>query len=82
MDSSFFGFLAKKCDSCGKSENDPIRVNSLTATVFGSQFNTCPSCLRLLCGDCWPKYNSLTAATKTWAIGQNDKCPKCVNEGK
>jgi hypothetical protein len=79
--STVFGFNSKKCDSCGKLENDPLRINASALSVFGSQFNTCPSCKRLLCNDCWPRNNSLTSGVAL-TFGQNSKCPKCVKEGK
>ncbi len=82
LGSTVFGFNSKKCDSCGKLENDPLRINASVVSVFGSPFNTCPSCKRLLCGDCWPKYSSLSIASTILTNGQNNKCPKCMKEGK
>jgi ABC-type transporter Mla subunit MlaD len=82
LGSTVFGFNSKKCDSCGKLENNPLRIIASVVSVFGSQFNTCSSCKRLLCGDCWPQYNPLTTASAVLTIGQNNKCPKCVKEGK
>lgn len=83
--SSVFSVDSRKCDGCGKVENDPFRINTSAVSVFGSQFNSCPSCSRYLCNDCWPKYNSLSTISTgrvALTIGQNDKCPKCVKEGK
>jgi hypothetical protein len=82
LGSTVFGFNSKKCDSCGKLKNDPLRINSSAVSVFGNQFNICPSCNRILCRNCWPKNNPLTTASLVLAIGQNNKCPKCVKERK
>lgn len=82
--SVYFG--GKKCDQCGKSENDPFRTSVASVSVFGSQFNDCPTCNRTLCNNCWPKNNYLTGATSirltTMGSNNSDKCPKCIKEGK
>lgn len=76
--------FSKKCDKCGKHENSPIGAYS-TSIVLGPQFNTCPSCQRYLCNDCWPKSSGLGSLSPTIIYlrnGLNDKCPDCVREGK
>jgi hypothetical protein len=74
---SYFS-LSKKCDGCGKLENSGLGTAS--HIYFGNQFNTCPSCNRYLCNDCWPHYN--TFSTVGINLGSTDKCPKCKEEGK
>ena len=64
---SIYSF-GKKCDRCGKFENDASRTSALATAFFSNNFNTCSTCNRLLCNDCWPR-NSFAAETK---------CPECV----
>lgn len=81
---SNYGIVSRKCDNCGKPENDPLSL-ATSVSLYGNQFNTCPSCNRYLCSNCWPRYNSATAVTLN-ATGvltnRIDKCPKCVQEEK
>lgn len=78
-----YGIVSRKCDNCGKPEHDLFTIS--TTTVYGSQFNTCPSCKRYLCNVCWPKYGPLSAAyLPTLGImgSSSEKCPRCVQQGK
>lgn len=79
---SFFQ-IGKKCDGCGKIENN--NLGTASHIYFNRQFNTCPSCKRELCNDCWPKYGSLSSLGSTSvgiSLSSSDKCPKCKQEGK
>jgi hypothetical protein len=79
-----FGIFSRKCDNCSKLEHDPLR-SATSAMIYGNQFNTCPTCNRNLCSDCWPRYNTLKAiqlSTTGLLMNKIDKCPKCIQEGK
>ncbi|MDQ6757436.1 MAG: DUF4062 domain-containing protein [Bacteroidota bacterium] len=76
---SGLGIASRKCDNCGRAEHDPFTVTA--ATVFGNQFNTCPSCNRYLCSNCWPRYNGLSSGSIAYTIdNRTDKCPRCAQE--
>lgn len=75
---------SKKCDQCGKIENDPFSTSVAYISGYSNQFNRCPSCLRTLCNECWPKDNYLAAATAvsiTPRFYKSDKCPRCEGNG-
>jgi hypothetical protein len=81
---SIFGSYSRKCDNCEKHEHSQLG-STIAVSTFSSQFNTCPSCKRYLCNSCWPKYGHLgniTASTLVLGSATNDKCPKCLKEGK
>lgn len=79
-------FYSRKCDDCGKNEELPYGIRKVS-NVLGKEFNTCTSCNRYLCSDCWPKngsINSLRITSPVALIGDADlnKCPNCVKEGR
>lgn len=71
----------KTCDGCGKVDNNPSTLGHLSTLNFLSNFNTCPTCNRYLCNECWPKNNYLFSSGFI-STDQNNKCPQCVKDGK
>ena len=77
-------YMGRKCDNCGKHEDSLFTVRT-TTRILGQEFNTCPSCKRYLCSDCWPRYGTMTTYRPTPSFvlsGQDKKCPRCVGEEK
>lgn len=75
--------IGNKCDGCGKVENNSLGTSS--HIYLNRQFNTCPSCKRELCSNCWPKYGSLSSldtSTDGISLSSSDKCPNCKQEGR
>lgn len=74
--SSLYSY-GRKCQGCGKPEFDNNASN-----IALRLFNTCPTCYRTLCYECWPKNNSLISTNISIGGFQAEKCPKCMKEGK
>lgn len=69
--------IGRKCDGCGKIQSNNILGDS---AVFIRQLNTCPSCKKDLCHECWPKYNgfsNLGTGKINLGLSSADKCPEC-----
>lgn len=74
--SSGFQIFSKKCDSCGKIDNDVYNNNSYS--LLGKEFNSCPSCKRYLCRDCWPNNKSTQELFISGIASLGlETCPNC-----